>query len=89
MQAVNILLVYFFEAVLLEGRGGSLPRMDEDDDQDGDPQPDGYSTLYDPWGAIRERWVSRLNWWQKALLVVGAFVAVVVFALLTTLKIIP
>ena len=63
--------------------------MDEDDDlrdEDDDPQPDAYSTLYDP---LRERWMSRLNWWQKVLLVVGAFAVVVVFALLTTLRIIP
>jgi len=33
--------------------------------------------------------VSRLSWWQKALLVVGAFAVVVVFSLLTTLRIIP
>jgi len=70
--------------------GGSLLRMaeDEDDDEDDDPQPDAYSTLYDPLAGLRERWVSRLNWWQKTLLVVGTFVAVVaVFALLTILKI--
>ena len=58
-------------------------------DGDDDPQPDPYSTLYDPLGGIRERWVSRLNWWQKSLLVVAAFVVVVVIALLATLKVIP
>jgi hypothetical protein len=65
--------------------------MDEDGDEneDADPQPDAYSTLYDPWGGIRERLISRLNWWQRALLVLGAFVVVVaVFALLTLLRII-
>lgn len=59
--------------------------MDEDDD----PQPDAYSTLYDPARGLRERWLSRLSWWQKALLVVGAFAAVVLIALLATMKIIP
>lgn len=62
--------------------------MDEDDEDD-DPQPDAYSTLYDPLAGLRERWVSRLSWWQKVLLVLGAFTAVVVFSLLTTLKLIP
>ena len=64
--------------------------MNEDDDEveGDDPQPDAFSTLYDPLAGIRERWISRLNWWQKGLLIVGAFVAVVGFSLLTTLKII-
>jgi hypothetical protein len=72
--------------------GGRLPRMDEDDDpqdEDDDPQPDAYSTLYDPLRGLRERWMRRLSWWQKALLVVGAFAVVVVFALLTTTRILP
>lgn len=55
--------------------------MDEDDD----PQPDPYSTLYDSLRGLRER----LSWWQRALLVVGAFVVVVVIALLATIRIIP
>jgi hypothetical protein len=65
--------------------------MNEDDDpqDDDDPQPDAYSTLYDPLRGLRERWMSRLSWWQKALVVVGAFVAVVVIALLATTRIIP
>jgi hypothetical protein len=58
-------------------------------DEDDDPQPDPYSTLYDPLGGLRERWLSRLSWWQKALLVVGAFVVVVVITLLATIRIIP
>jgi len=62
---------------------------DEDEDEDDDPQPDAYSTLYDPLRGLRERWMSRLSWWQKALLVVGVFAVVVVFSLLTTLRIIP
>ena len=64
--------------------------MDEDDVNEGDdPQPDAYSTLYDPWRGIRERLVSRFSWWQRALLVVGAFVVVVgVFVLLTLLRVI-
>jgi hypothetical protein len=65
--------------------------MDEDDDtqdEDDDPQPDAYSTLYDPLPGLRD-WLSRFSWWQKALLVVGAFIVVVVFSLLTTLRIIP
>jgi len=60
-----------------------------DEDEDDDPQPDAYSTLYDPLRGLRERWMSRLSWWQNALLVVGAFAVVVVFSLLTTLRIIP
>jgi hypothetical protein len=67
---------------------GRLPRMGEDEDEDDDPQPDAFSTLYDPLRGLRERWFTRLNWWQKVLLIVGAFVAVVGFSLLTTLKII-
>ncbi len=59
--------------------------MDEDDD----PQPDPYSTLYDPLRGLRERWLSRLNWWHKALLFVGGFAVVVVIALLATVRIIP
>jgi hypothetical protein len=59
------------------------------EDEDDDPQPDPYSTLYDPVAGLRERWMSRLSWWQKVLLVVGAFAVVVVFSLLTTLRIIP
>jgi hypothetical protein len=59
--------------------------MDEDDD----PQPNPYSTLYDPLGGLRERWISRLSWWQKALLVLGALVAVVLIALLATTRVIP
>jgi hypothetical protein len=63
--------------------------MGEDDDED-DPPPDPFSTLYnDPLAGLRERWLSRLNWWQKALLFVGALVAVVVIALLATIRIIP
>jgi hypothetical protein len=38
---------------------------------------------------LRERWLSRLSWWQKALLVAGAFAVVVVIALLATIRIIP
>lgn len=56
--------------------------------EDDDPQPDPYSTLYDPLAGLRERWVSRLNWWQKVLLVVAAFVVVIAISLLTTLRII-
>ena len=50
------------------------------DDQDDDPQPDAFSTLYDPLQGMRERWFTRLSWWQKTLLVVGAFVLVIGFA---------
>jgi hypothetical protein len=59
--------------------------MDEDDD----PQPDAYSTLYDPGRGLRERWLGRLRWWQKALRFVGALAVVVVIALLATIRIIP
>ena len=52
---------------------------DDDEDADDDPQPDAFSTLYDPLAGLRERWMTRLNWWQKTLLIVGAFVIVVVF----------
>jgi hypothetical protein len=63
--------------------------MAEDEDDDG-PPPDPFSTLYnDPLAGLRERWLSRLNWWQKALLFVAAVVVVVVIALLTTIRIIP
>jgi hypothetical protein len=63
--------------------------MAEDEDDDG-PPPDPFSTLYnDPSAGLRERWLSRLSWWQRALLFVGAFVAVVVIALLATIRIIP
>jgi hypothetical protein len=51
--------------------------MNEDESEDDDPQPDAYSTLYDPWRGIRERFGSRFNWWQRALLVVGAWVVIV------------
>ena len=54
--------------------------MEEDDD----PQPDAWSTMYDPLAGVRERWVSRLNWWQRVLLVVGLFVVVIAFAVLAT-----
>jgi hypothetical protein len=47
------------------------------EDEEDDPQPDAFSTLYDPWGGIRERLVSRFTWWQRALLVAGAWVVVV------------
>jgi hypothetical protein len=66
--------------------------MDEDDDtqdEDDGPQPDGYSTLYDPLRGLRELLLSRFSWWQRALLVVGAFIVVVVIALLATIRIIP
>ena len=56
---------------------------------DEDPQPDPFSTLYDPLAGLRERWLSRLNWWQRALLFVGVCVVVVVIALLATIRIIP
>jgi hypothetical protein len=58
-------------------------------DEDDDPQPDPYSTLYDPARGLRERWLSRLSWWQKVLLVTGAFAIVLAIALLTTIRIIP
>jgi hypothetical protein len=51
--------------------------MDKVEDEDDDPQPEAYSTLYDPWRGIRERLVGRFNWWQRALLVAGAWVVVV------------
>ena len=54
--------------------------MEEDDD----PQPDAWSTMYDPLAGVRERWVSRLNWRQRVLLVVGLFVVVIAFAVLAT-----
>jgi hypothetical protein len=59
-----------------------------DEDEDDDPQPDAFSTLYDPLRGLRERWFTRFNWWQKALLIVGAFVAVVVIELLATTRVI-
>ena len=62
---------------------------DDEDDEDDDPQPEAYSTLYDPLGGLRERWLSRLRWWQRALFVVGIWVVVVAIALLATLRIIP
>ena len=46
---------------------------------------DAYSRLYDPLRGIRERWMSRLNWWQKTLVLVGLFVVVMVAALVVTL----
>jgi hypothetical protein len=63
--------------------GGRLPPMDEDDD----PQPDAFSTLYDPLRGLRERWLSRLSWWQRALLFVAIVTVVVMIALLKTIRI--
>jgi hypothetical protein len=57
--------------------------MDEDDD----PQPDAFSTLYDPLRGLRERWLSRLSWWQRALLFVAIVTVVVMIALLKTIRI--
>jgi hypothetical protein len=74
-----------YAPVQADRAGGRLPRMDEDDD----PQPDAYSTLYDPLRGLRELLLSRFSWWQRALLVVGAFIVVVVIALLATIRIIP
>ena len=45
--------------------------------EDDDPQPDAFSTLYDPLAGMRQRWFSRLRWWQRTLLVVAIFVVVI------------
>jgi hypothetical protein len=61
-----------------------------DEDEDDDPRPDPFSTLYnDPLAGLRERWLSRLNWWQRVLLFVGVCVVAVSIALLATIRIIP
>ena len=60
-----------------------------DEDEDDDPQPDPDSTLYYPFPWLRLPWLNRLGWWQKALLFVGALAAMVVIALLATIRIIP
>jgi hypothetical protein len=61
---------------------------DDEGDEDDDPQPDAFSTLYDPLAGLRERMLS-VRWWQRALLVLGVWVVVVVIALLATTRIIP
>jgi|GEM_PF-6390827 len=55
-------------------------------DEDPDPEPDAFSTLYDPLGGLRQRWLTRLSWRRRVLLLIGLWGVVIVIIAIAVLS---